>query len=324
MTGALALSPDQSEWTASQKAALQQIGLENVTASDLQVFLHVAQRSGLDPFARQIYMIARKQNVKGRDGRWSEVWKQTIQTGIDGFRLIADRTSKYAGQVGPEWCGEDGVWKDVWLARTPPAAARVGVLRKDFTAPLYAVAVFSEYALYVNGEPTKMWASKPAIMIAKCAEALALRKAFPQDLSGLYTSDEMAQGDIIDAPVNLGPRTISPDAGRAVVDAVPDPPVPAAPEPTVPAPEDLPPAQPPIELPADWWRSLEEAGSGLDLDDVENLGSMAADANDEGAIQAARATWLVVKASLAQQSPLDPDQERAVLALPNASGDGLR
>ena len=59
-----------------------------------------------------------------------------------------------------------------------------------------AIALWNEYVgTKFNGDVTQMWATKGALMLAKCAEALALRKAFPQDLSGLYTSDEMQQAD---------------------------------------------------------------------------------------------------------------------------------
>lgn len=191
---ALAVRGGQDDWTPSQRAALVQLGVDEATDGDLSVFLNYAQRTGLDPFARQIYMIGRWDRQAGRK-------KWTIQASIDGLRIVAQRSGEYAGQVGPEWCGPDGEWRDVWLNQEPPVAARVGVMRRGFAQPLYAVALFTEYASTFEDRQTHeakltgLWATKPAVMIAKCAEALALRKAFPMDLSGLYTAEEMAQAD---------------------------------------------------------------------------------------------------------------------------------
>lgn len=214
-TSALAVANDQGFWSENQLASLRQIGVEGATNGDLAVFLNFAQRTGLDPFARQIYMISRNDRNSSSGKKW------TIQASIDGLRIVAQRSGEYAGQVGPEWCGEDGVWRDVWLKPGAPVAARVGVLRRGFSQPLYAVALLSEYAQSYNGKLGGLWATKPAVMIAKCAEALALRKAFPMDLSGIYTAEEMSQADVVSVqeaptaqPAAVQASTVRPAAAR--------------------------------------------------------------------------------------------------------------
>ncbi|AMS03956.1 RecT-like ssDNA annealing protein [Gordonia phage UmaThurman] len=209
-TTELTIRSDQSEFTPIQRAALAQIGVEEASDDDVKVFFHQAKRTGLDPFAKQIYMIGRRTKVKEwnpNTSRQEEKWvmKQTIQIGIDGYRLACRRIANALGiklEVdGPYW--HDGTqWLDVWLdAGNPPKAAKFTVTRdgEKYTA----IANYAEYVQTYNSsngpQPTSMWAKMPANQLAKCAEAAARRQAFPDQFSGVVF--EEAAHTVIDSEV---------------------------------------------------------------------------------------------------------------------------
>ena len=158
---------------------------------ELALFAAQCRRTGLDPFARQINFVLRRS--KDKDGNW--IQKASIMISIDGARLMAARTGLYAGS-STVWCGDDGQWVDVWLSEKAPAASKVTVSRGG--GEFSGIALWREYGANAQGP---LWRSMPAHMLAKCSEMLALRKAFPAELSGLYSSDEMAQADtqVVDA-----------------------------------------------------------------------------------------------------------------------------
>ena len=185
--------------------------------SEMGLFVQVCQRLRLDPFARQIYLVKRP----GQPA--------SIQVSIDGFRVVAERSGEYEGQTAPQWCGDDGTWRDVWLSKAPPVAARCGVYRRGFREPLVRVAKLDAYK-----QPGPFWTKMPEHMLAKVAEALALRAAFPHDLSGVYAPEEMGAES---APSE-------PEATHAaVIDVVPEPvPKPAPKAKSKPVAAQLPPA----------------------------------------------------------------------------------
>lgn len=193
MSTALVAVPERPTFTREQIDLLKRTICEGATDDELKLFTATAERLQLDPFARQVFAVKRYDSRK-------RIEVMAIQVSIDGFRLVAERTGHYAGQLGPFWSADGKEWLEVWLDDdNPPAAAKVGVLRNDFKEPLWSVATWSQYRqTNKEGNATPMWRKMGPLMLAKCAESLGLRRAFPNELSGVYTPEEMAQA----APAN--------------------------------------------------------------------------------------------------------------------------
>lgn len=177
-------SANPNLWSLEQSALMEFAGLvktvqrgtervkEYAPASVAQAFIAAVQRSGLDPFARQIY-------AAEIGGKW------TILGAIDGFRAVATASREYEGRTAIEYTADGLVWTDTWLSDAPPAAARVGVTRKGFREPAYTVCTWKEF-----GRTTGQWRTQPAWMLGIRVLSHALRDAFPQILGGIYTPED--------------------------------------------------------------------------------------------------------------------------------------
>lgn len=233
--GALAIKPDQAGFTPLQRAAFASINIENFPEGQVLGFLHLCQARGLDPWAKEAYLIKRGQGDKA---------KFTMQTGIDGYLKLANDTGRFIRVVGTYWAGTDDdenswrwdpidqvmrrMWFDQWPAsRGFPGAARAIVEYVDSATGsvvrVDGVAHWDMYAPYVGKtewsdgpnnrrvpkdiygadgkrvmELSDMWSKGAPHMLGKCARALALRTAFPRELGGLYTHEEMHKLDADD------------------------------------------------------------------------------------------------------------------------------
>lgn len=186
------------EFSDEQRRMIRETFANGATDSEFAVLMEVARARRLSPLLRQIHFVKRWDSLNRR-----EVW--SVQASIDGLRAIAERTGLYDGQDEPEFVETDGQL----------VACKVRVYRRDWTRPVVGVAYWSEYVQMSRDKttgkerPTAMWARMPHVMLAKCAESIALRKAFPEDIGGIYSAEEMAQGqgdrerlEVVEEPAN--------------------------------------------------------------------------------------------------------------------------
>jgi phage recombination protein Bet len=179
MTIALAPTFPEAIETYSRLEAVRNVLAPDLSDQELQLFALVAQRSGLDPFAKQLYAIKRKDRV-------------TFQTGIDGLRSTAERTSEYEGSAEPVFEPADWESRPVGATRHPDrATVTVYRFRNGRRIEQSATARWDSY--WPGADQGFQWAKMPDVMLSKCAEAAALRKAFPYVLADLYVSEEMDQ-----------------------------------------------------------------------------------------------------------------------------------
>ncbi len=183
MTTELATPPATlTKFTPDQINLIKTTVAKGATDDELKLFIHIAQKSGLDPFSRQIYAIK----------RWDSKEKKEIlqaQTSIDGYRLIAERTGKYV--PGP---------KPVFAYKPDGSLLSATAYIKKFAGAEWHVveaeAFWDEYAVFYERDGKKslgaMWAKMPHVMLSKCAESLVIRRAFPNETSGVYTAEEMS------------------------------------------------------------------------------------------------------------------------------------
>lgn len=166
------------EYPKEQIDLIRKMVAPGASDDELKFFLLHCKRTGLDPFAKQIFFQKRRSN-KGED-------KITIVVAVDGYRSIACRTGEYAGS-------DDSLFDDEQNPRK--ATCTVYRLVKGHKCAFTASARWDQY--YPGEQLGFMWRKMPHVMLGKCAEGLALRKAFPLEMGGTYVKEEMDQADTL-------------------------------------------------------------------------------------------------------------------------------
>lgn len=177
--------------TRPQVELIKRTVAKGASDDELKLFIQVCKGASLNPFLKQVFLVPRWDSVAGREVR-------AIQVSIDGFRAIAESSGAYAGNDDPIYDGESEIEVS---SKTGPAKKLL--VPNKATVTVYKIVEGSRYAFTATARWTEyypgakmgfQWHIRPYLMLGKCAEALALRKAFPKLLSGMYAQEEMDKG----------------------------------------------------------------------------------------------------------------------------------
>jgi phage recombination protein Bet len=218
-----ALLATRQQFSAEDIQVIKNTICRGASDAELGMFLATCRSTGLNPFMKQIHAVMRNVNLGTRDApKWEK--QMTIVVGIDGYRVVRDRlvdaagNSFFDGMDGPQWSNDGVNWEDAWFDTKPPKLARVAIYRKGISRPFVAQARWDAY-----NQKNSMWDTMGAEQLAKCAEALALRRAFPADMAALPSGSiadlEPPDLDSLPAPVaNLinGPAVLDAEFGEVM------------------------------------------------------------------------------------------------------------
>jgi phage recombination protein Bet len=159
---------------------IKNVYAKGATNEELAVFIKTAKELGVSILRGQVHLVKRG---------WGDNQSMTIQIGIDGYRSAAAQTGNYRPS------DIDTIYKYDAQGKLESATVYVKMKVDGEWFDVPATAFYEEYVQRKkDGEPNQMWGKMPRMMLAKCAESLALRKAFPH-LSGVYTQEEMMQAE---------------------------------------------------------------------------------------------------------------------------------
>lgn len=197
---------DQHIWSALKNSLYTGAKDESI-----KLVLDYCKAAKLDPMQKPVHIVP--MSVKNaQTGRYE--YKDVVMPGVGLYRIQAARSNQYAGVSEPEF-GEDVTCNLGGINITYPKWCKVTVKKLvnntivEFTAKEYWLENYAT-ASKESIAPNTMWKKRPYGQIAKCAEAQALRKAFPEIISQHPTAEEMEGKDINDLEIEV--KNITPKA----------------------------------------------------------------------------------------------------------------